>query len=85
LLVVIYILLVHFWFFVKHIKQILYYFSKDGRSDHHGMNEIFKTNEIKKGDLDSIEKKFQVIKMKEYIEKRGVNGLKDEDTYVVRY
>ena len=40
--------------------------------DHHGAKEIFKTNEIKKGDLDFLEmKKIQVIKMKEYLQKKS--------------
>lgn len=52
--------------------------------DHHGSNEIFKTREIKKGDLDSILCKIQVIKMKEYTQKKQFNDSKDEEIYLVR-
>lgn len=53
--------------------------------DHHGTKEVFKTNETKKADLDSIEKKIQLLKMKDYIEKKQLNDqLKDEEVYVIR-
>lgn len=53
--------------------------------DHHGTYEIFKTKEIKKADLDSILKKVQVLKMKDYIQKKFMNEVKEEEEiYVVR-
>lgn len=67
-----------FCFFI--FKKIL-----DGRMDHHGLNEIFKTTEIKKGDIDQIEKKIQIFKMKEYLQKKTSNDIKeDEEIYVFR-
>lgn len=53
--------------------------------DHHGTSEIFKTKEIKKADLDAILKKVQVLKMKDYIQKKIMNEVKEEEElYVVR-
>ncbi len=53
--------------------------------DHHGEKEIFKTQEIKKADLDMIVKKISVMKMKEYTQKKANIEIKDEEVYVVRY
>ena len=56
-----------------------------GRMDHHGEKEIFKTQEIKKADLDMISKKIAVMKMKEYTMKKNNNEIKEEEeVYVVR-